>query len=65
MIAAITVVAVIIAFVVGYVVRRSVHKATCKENVPTDAAKSMAQRERDWDKIAKRIDAAKIDANLK
>lgn len=59
--------AVVLAFVVGYLVRRAVHKPKC--DTPTakggSSGKSMAQKQVEWDSIVKMIDATKIDANMK
>ena len=59
--------AVVLAFVVGYLVRRAVHKPKCDNPAPAggSSGKSMAQKEIEWDSIVKMIDAAKIDANMK
>ena len=64
-VAGIAVVAVVLAFVVGYLVRRAVHKPTCDSTVPSASARSMAEREKDWEMIVKKLDATKIDANMK
>ena len=58
--------AVVLAFVVGYLVRRAVHKPKCDTPAAGGSSgKSMAQKEIEWDSIVKMIDAAKIDANMK
>lgn len=61
----VAVVAAVLAFVVGYLVRRAVHAPECSSNVPGGAARSMAQREKDWNTIVKKLDPKKIDANMK
>ena len=62
-IVAVTVVCVAIAFTVGYLVRRAVHDPTCPSN--TMPANPMAEREKVWDAVVKRIDPSRIDANMK
>lgn len=64
-ITAITVIGVALAFVVGYLVRRSVHKPECGSSSSSTTSKSMAQRQQDWEAIVKNIKAENIDANLK
>ena len=65
-VAAVGVVAVVLAFVVGYFVRRAVHKPKCSSRGSSGAtARPMVQREKDWDIIVKKIDASNIDANVK
>ena len=61
----VAVVAAVLAFVVGYLVRRAVHAPKCSGAEPSGAARSMAQREKDWDTIVKKLDPKNIDANMK
>ena len=60
---AITVVSVAIAFTVGYLVRRAVHNPSCSSE--TRSVSPMTGREKVWDAVVKRIDASRIDANMK
>ena len=67
-IAAVAVVGVTLSFVVGYLVRRAVHKPTCSSSGTGSSGatgRPMVQREKDWDIIVKKIVASNIDANVK
>ncbi|XP_065051514.1 N-acetylated-alpha-linked acidic dipeptidase 2-like [Rhopilema esculentum] len=55
----------VVSFVVGYLVRRATYTPKCSAPSVSSAGRSMAQRQKDWDTIVKKIDASKIDANMR